>query len=74
MGPRPPRLAALSEREHEVLALAGRGLTDREIAARLTIGGRTASTHLGHVYRKLGVTNRHDAIALLGDPATSVDL
>ena len=63
--PRPARLSDLSDREYEVLVLAGRGLTDREIAAELVIGIRTVSSHMAHVYRKLSVANRRQAVALL---------
>ncbi len=54
------RTGSLSERERMVAELAARGLTDREIAARLCIGERTVETHLGHVYAKLGVSGRSE--------------
>ena len=50
-------------RETEVAALAGDGLTDREIAARLVLSVRTIESHLACVYRKLGITSR---LALAG--------
>lgn len=49
---------SLSGREREVAGLAAAGLSDREIAARLTIGERTVETHLAHVYAKLGISGR----------------
>ncbi|MGW1792811.1 LuxR C-terminal-related transcriptional regulator [Streptomyces tubercidicus] len=55
--------AALTAREHEVAVLAATRLTNREIAARLTVSVRTVENHLYRVYSKLGVTSR----ALLGD-------
>ena len=50
--------AGLSRRESEVATLAGTGLTDREIAARLVLSVRTVESHLASVYRKLGITSR----------------
>jgi DNA-binding CsgD family transcriptional regulator len=55
------KLSLLSWREHEVLGLAADGLRSREIAARLGISEATVKTHLHHVYRKLGVSNRVEA-------------
>lgn len=53
------RAGSLSDREQVVAELAGKGLTDRQIAARLNIGDRTVQTHLAHVYAKLGITGRN---------------
>lgn len=52
----------LTEREREVLCLASHGLTARQIARRLGISERTITTHLDHIYRKLGVSCRVAAI------------
>jgi DNA-binding CsgD family transcriptional regulator len=57
----------------EVVRLLVRGLTDREIAEALFISRRTASDHVTHVLRKLGVPNRRAAAAWaiaqgLGEP------
>jgi DNA-binding CsgD family transcriptional regulator len=48
----------LSEREHEVAALAAEGLTDREIAERLHLSRRTVENHMHRALRKLGVPGR----------------
>lgn len=52
----------VSERERAVLALAAQGLTARQIATRLGLRERTVTTHLDHIYRKLGVSGRVAAI------------
>jgi DNA-binding NarL/FixJ family response regulator len=54
----------LSRREAEVLRLLAQGLTQLEIAERLTISPKTVGTHLEHVLRKLGVHSRAQAVAL----------
>ena len=53
----PAALAALSEREREVVALMAEGLTDRGIAERLAVSPRTVGTHVHHVFDKLGIDN-----------------
>jgi DNA-binding CsgD family transcriptional regulator len=55
-------LAALTAREAEVLELASRGLTNRQIAARLHVTVHAVKFHLAGVYRKLGVANRTEAV------------
>ena len=59
------REAGLTARETEIIALAGRGLSDAEIASELYVSARTVSKHLEHVYAKLGVHARADAWARL---------
>ncbi|CAL9591938.1 3'3'-cGAMP-specific phosphodiesterase 3 [Nocardiopsis dassonvillei] len=56
--PRPHRPAGLTAREIEVLRLAARGLTNREIGAELSISSRTVGHHLGHIYDKTGRRTR----------------
>lgn len=53
----------LSSRESEVAALVASGLTNREIAARLVISPKTASTHVEHILAKLGVARRAEIAA-----------
>jgi DNA-binding CsgD family transcriptional regulator len=48
----------LSRREVDVLQLAARGLTTREIADRLVISPKTADHHIQHIYTKIGVSTR----------------
>ena len=57
-------LAELSGREREVLALLVEGLSDKEIAGRLSIAENTAKNHVSNILSKLGVKNRTQAAAL----------
>jgi len=52
----------LSDREREVLRLVAQGLTNQEIADRLVIAVSTVKSHTNHIYGKLGVKNRTQAI------------
>jgi DNA-binding NarL/FixJ family response regulator len=52
------RLAELTQREREVLALVGRGLSNQEIAAELTVSKATARTHVSRAMVKLGARDR----------------
>jgi LuxR family maltose regulon positive regulatory protein len=53
----------LSPREREVLALAARGMTNAQIAARLVLSVRTVKKHIENIHGKLGVENRTQAAA-----------
>jgi DNA-binding CsgD family transcriptional regulator len=63
----------LTQREREILALVGKGKTNGEIAAILSISARTVQKHLEHVFQKLGVETRTAAalraLAAADDPA-----
>jgi HD-GYP domain-containing protein (c-di-GMP phosphodiesterase class II) len=51
----------LTRREADILVLLARGLSNPEIASSLTISRKTVSSHLEHIYTKLGVTTRTEA-------------
>ncbi|MEV6419597.1 helix-turn-helix transcriptional regulator [Streptomyces sp. NPDC051662] len=51
-------LLELTDREHDISLLIGRGLTNREIAAWLFISSKTVEYHLSHVYQKLSLSGR----------------
>lgn len=57
--------AGLSEREVEVLRHVARGLTDKEVAAKLGISHRTVHHHNKHAYDKIGVSTRSAAALFL---------
>ncbi len=54
--------AFLTDREREVLELAGKGQTNREIAGQLTISVRTVQVHLSNIFHKLEVGSRTEAV------------
>lgn len=55
-------LEELTSREMEALTLAAKGMTNREIADRLTISVRTVQVHLSNIFSKLGVGSRTEAV------------
>jgi DNA-binding NarL/FixJ family response regulator len=69
---------ALSAREREVLDLATSGMSNKEIAERLTISSNTVKFHLRTVYSRLGVHNRVQAMQAMGqeqeDPPDSSNM
>ena len=54
----------LSTREREVLLLAAKGLSSKEVARQLLISERTVQTHLASIYDKLGSRNKTEALLL----------
>ena len=54
----------LTEREREVLALVGEGLTNDEIAERLVVSPATAKTHVSRAMVKLGARDRAQLVVL----------
>jgi DNA-binding NarL/FixJ family response regulator len=58
---------ALTDREREVLALIGRGLSNAEIANELTISEVTVKSHVGHIFTKLDLRDRAAAIVFAFD-------
>jgi LuxR family maltose regulon positive regulatory protein len=63
LGALPAVIEALTEREHEVLALIADGLTNREIGQRLYIAAGTVKAHTSSIYSKLDVHSRTQAVA-----------
>ena len=63
-GQPPAALAALTDREREILRLVAQGLSNAEIAGRLVISPLTAKTHVSNVLRKLDCRDRAGLVAL----------
>ena len=59
-----PRLATLSEREREVLALIADGLTNRQIGAQLSLAEKTVKNYVSSMLSKLGLQRRTQAVAV----------
>jgi len=60
----PADLADLTDREREILAAVGRGLSNTEIGAELFISPATAKTHVGRVLQKLGARDRAQLVVI----------
>jgi DNA-binding CsgD family transcriptional regulator len=65
--PDPEPGAILSPRELEVLELTSQGLTNQRVAAQLGVTIHAVKFHLAAIYRKLGVSNRTEAVVRLLD-------
>ena len=59
--------AGLTAREAEVLEHVGHGATTAQVAAAMSLSPRTVEKHLQHIYRKLGVCNRTQALTRLDE-------
>ncbi|WP_224240999.1 response regulator [Hyalangium gracile] len=57
-----PPIKPLSDREREILQLIAKGVSNSEAAKLLNLSKATIRTHLEHIYRKLEVTNRVEAV------------
>lgn len=55
-------LSSLTDREREILACAAAGRGNKEIADQLCVSVDTVKTHLHHIYQKLSVTGRIEAV------------
>jgi DNA-binding NarL/FixJ family response regulator len=62
-----PRLAALTEREREILVAIGKGWTNGEIATRFVVSESTVKTHVGRVLAKIGARDRVQAVIFAYD-------
>jgi DNA-binding NarL/FixJ family response regulator len=58
-----PDASGLSEREREILALIGEGISNQEIADRLVLSPRTVERHVSNIYIKLGLEGRSSRAA-----------
>ena len=63
--PRPHKASVdpLTHKEHEVLALIQKGLSNKEICQQLSISLSTAKWHIKNIFGKLQVTNRASAVS-----------
>jgi len=59
---RPSTKSPLSPREQEILVLISKGLSNPEVASTLSVSRATVRTHLEHIYAKLDVSNRTEAV------------
>jgi DNA-binding NarL/FixJ family response regulator len=58
------RLELLSDRERDVLALVGEGLSNQEIAERLYMSPLTAKTHVSRILQKFGARDRAQLVVI----------
>jgi DNA-binding NarL/FixJ family response regulator len=62
--PEPDPLPGLTDREREILALVGEGLTNRQIGQRLYLAEKTVKNHISRLLAKLGVERRIQAAVI----------
>lgn len=58
VAPQRDALAALSERELEVVRLVAEGLSNKEISSRLSLSDKTVKNHISHILAKMNLTAR----------------
>lgn len=63
---------ALTGLEHRIARLVAGGATNREVAARLNVSGKTVEGALTRIYRKLAVRSRTELALRLPDPAAEL--
>jgi DNA-binding CsgD family transcriptional regulator len=68
--PAPDALAQLTSQQRQIIYLAARGQTNREIADRLFLSPRTVASHLYRSYPKLGISGRHQLHDLIAQAST----
>ncbi|MFI1973214.1 DNA-binding response regulator [Streptomyces cinnamoneus] len=68
-GPQDARLAGLSPRERDILALVGAGLTNRQIGKELFLSEKTVKNHISRLLAKLGVERRIQAAVIASQAA-----
>jgi DNA-binding NarL/FixJ family response regulator len=72
--PEPPKeLAALTDRELDVLRLIARGLSNSEIGQELYISDTTVKTHITHILQKLNLRDRVQAVVLVHETGLFTD-
>jgi FixJ family two-component response regulator len=59
------RYATLTPREREVMTMVVQGMANKAIAAALGLKEITVKVHLQHAYRKIGASNRADAVRII---------
>jgi|HubBroStandDraft_3_1064219.scaffolds.fasta_scaffold297589_2 DNA-binding CsgD family transcriptional regulator len=57
------RHLVVTSRQSQILRLASDGLTDKEVASRLSISVSTVRSHLGRLYAANGLRNKTEAVA-----------
>jgi len=61
------QLPDLTRREKEIAALIARGLTNRQIASKLVVSGRTVDNHVRNILKKLGLRSREQVAARMAE-------
>jgi DNA-binding CsgD family transcriptional regulator len=61
----------LTDREREIVMLLGEGLSNREVAQRLTLSPRTVESHVYRAMSKTGTANRDELVALIPRAGTA---